>query len=142
MQNKQNARLKGSPPFNQRPQLNGGGIFLFSPEANDRIARFFPLDTIKVANKSNADVEVKLDTNDDRGLFVESGTQEIFDQVQPFRSYKIQNLSNNTTIAKDELKITVRKAPLDADDAARRQAANESEGPDISDMLGIANMLQ
>lgn len=139
MQNKQNKQFKGSPPFTQRPQLAGGGIFLFSPEAKDRIARFFPLDTIKVANKSNADVEVLLDTNEDRGLFVESATQEIFDNVQDFRSYKVRNLSNSTSIGQDELKITVKRAPLDADEAARKRLAQETEGPEMSDIMTAAN---
>jgi hypothetical protein len=140
-QNLQRKReLYGSPPFTQRPQIDAGGVFLHAPNQADPEGKYFPLDKLKVANKSNSDVVIFLDTNPDRALYVEAGTQEIFEQIQPFRSYKIENLNSSTGISSDELKVTARKSPLDADKAAQRQAAQENQGPDAGKLLGAARL--
>lgn len=140
-QNLQNKReLYGSPPFTQRPQIDAGGVFLHAPTKSDPEGKYFPLDKMKVANRSNADVLIYLDTNPDRALYVEARTQEIFEQIQPFRSYKIENLNDSTAISSDDLKVTARKRPLDADKQAQRQAAQQNQGPDIGTLLGAARL--
>jgi len=140
-QNLQKKReLYGSPPFTQRPSISGGGVFLHAPNKADPEGKYFPLDKLKVANKSNADVVIYLDTNPSRGLYVEAGTQEIFEQIQPFRTYKVENQNASTSIAQDELKITARKRPIDADKRAQQQAAEQNDGPDMGTLLGAARL--
>lgn len=113
---------------------------MHAPNKADPEGKYFPLDKLKVANKSNADVVIYLDTNPDRGLYVEAGTQEIFEQIQPFRTYKVENQNASTSIAQDELKITARKRPIDADKRAQQQAAEQNDGPDMGTLLGAARL--
>lgn len=135
--------LYGSPPFTERPSISANSSVVIDPDASDPEAKYFPLDKMKVANKSNVGVEIWLDTNPSRVLYVEANTQEIFEEILPFRSYKVVNTdpSGGTDLNEGDVVVTARKSPLDADKAAQRQAAKGEKGLGIGDIAGLANLL-
>lgn len=149
-QNQRRQQLKaqgGSRPFTKRPTFSGDGVFLYSPrrsEPEGRVLKVGGFDKLKVANKSNVDVVIYLNTNPDRALYVEAGTQEIFEDVRPFRSYKVKGQgSSSQTISVNELKLTAKLSSLDADDQAAYQAERERQQPNvgIGELAGLANLL-
>jgi len=139
-----NRELYGSEPFTEQPAIQASEATVIYYDERHPAAKYFPLDKIIVANQSNVDVEIWLDTNPNRKILVESNTQEIYEDILPFRSYKVINTEpvGGTDISSGELSITTRKKPMDANEKARRDFKNDNnQGIDAGDLVGFLNFL-
>jgi hypothetical protein len=133
----------GSKAYPKRPSINAGGVFGYNPSRSDpegRVLKVGGFDKLKVANKSNSDVEVQLGMNPKRALYIEAGTQEIFEDIQPFRSYKVVNLDNSNSIPAGKLTLSSKLKAMTADDQARYQQ-QKNQGLGIGDLAGIAKLI-
>lgn len=136
-------RRGGSKPYRQKPQIDAGGVYGYNPSRNDREGHILEVggfDKLKVANKSNSDIIIQPGMNPKRGQVIESGTQEILEDVQPFGSYKVVNLDQSNSIPEGKLNITTKLSELTADDRARYQAAQDNQ-PDMTKLIGLAGGL-
>lgn len=132
----------GSKAYPKRPSINAGGNFGYNPSRSDpegRVLKVGGFDKLKVANKSNSDVEIQLGMNPKRALFIEAGTQEIFEDIQPFRSYKVLNLDSSNSIPTGRLTVSPKLKAMTADDQARYQQLDDEIG--IGDLMGLARLI-
>lgn len=137
----------GSRPYTEIVTMSGDGADSYIPKRNDpegRVLKLGGFDKLKVANKSSVDVVIYLDTNPKRAHYIEAGTQEIFSDLRPFRSWKVVGQGGSgESINLNELKITSKLSRLTADDQAAIEAERNAQngGVDIGQLAGLANLL-
>lgn len=101
--------------------IPGNDYHLESFTQHDELAGFVPLDWVKIDNKSNNDILVKLDQDDNRAVPFTAGQTNTIDGLGKFRTLEIVNLGS-TKIAENDLKVTVMRTPKDrGDDYQKRK---------------------
>lgn len=129
----------GSEGFTQEPDINANGIYTYSPEATERVAKYMPLDEVIIQNNSNSDIEWLGNGSEERKQVIKSGQIQTFDSsdILPFRAYKVKELSGSA-ISSGDLTITVRRSGMDADKKARKEELKTPANQVVEKFTGLS----
>jgi len=130
-------RAQGSPPFREQPAIDAGETYLYAPAENSRAAKYFPFDELEVINQSTAVIQVELEQRGDRTWTIGDSAARTLDNIQPFRSYRVVNISNADDIDAGDLTITARRQPWDSD----KQAQHQLQSQDMDKLLRLGGLL-
>lgn len=128
----------GSENFTQDPDIAADGHYTFSPAAQERVAKYMPLDEITVQNNSNSNLALLLNGSQSRKYIVKAGTIRSFDSsdIKPFRTYKLEELSG-AEISEGSVTVDVRRSGMDADKAAKQRSEQSAASKFVENTIGV-----